>query len=327
MKNKLLKIATVSAAGFSAFMALGWSFFKMIVYCKTGEKKAAKKKWFSLKHMQVNHPRHKYEKEYEEGKAWCREQKLQDCYMRSRDGLMLHAYYLPAKNARRFVLLSHGYKGSGFGDFAYTARFLHENGCNLLFLDQRCCGLSEGEYITFGAKEQYDVLGWTYYIAKRNPSGLPIYLYGESMGAAAVLMSLKHKQPAKVRGVIADCGFCSMKEQLRNLASDWFHLHWIELLLFRVDVFCRILGGFQMKDADTTEALRVNRKPILFFHGMKDTYVNPKNSVYNYTICKAPKELYLIPEARHLCSPYEKKDFYRRKLLAFFERYDHAGKA
>ena len=77
--------------------------------------------------------------------------------MESKDGLVLHAYYLPAENPKRFVLLSHGYKGSGFGDFAYTARFLHENNCNLLFIDQRCCGASQGEYITFGAWEQYDV--------------------------------------------------------------------------------------------------------------------------------------------------------------------------
>ena len=60
----------------------------------------------------------KYEKEYEEGKLWCTEQQMKDCFIRSRDGLYLHAYYLPTKEAKRFVLLSHGYKGSGFGDFS-----------------------------------------------------------------------------------------------------------------------------------------------------------------------------------------------------------------
>lgn len=322
MKNKIIKITLASATGFSGFMALGWSFFKLIVRYRKGEKQEVKRKWHSFAHMKVNHPRYKFEKEYETGKAWCREQPMQDYFMISHDGLRLHAYYLPAKNARRFVLLSHGYKGSGFGDFAYTARFLHENGCNLLFIDQRCCGMSEGTYITFGAREQFDVQGWADYISDRNYQRLPIYLYGESMGAAAVLMSLKHPLPPEVKGVISDCGFCSMRNQLQKISLDWFHLHWIELLLFRIDLFCRIFGGFRMKDADTTEALQINRIPILFFHGMKDTYVNPSNTMHNYEICRAPKELILIPEARHLCSAYEEKDLYRSKLLEFFAKYD-----
>lgn len=321
MKNNAFKISGTAAAAASLFMAFGWPFFELMVRCKK-KKNAAKKKWFQLSHIRVNHPRYKFEKEYEEGKAWCREQNMQDWYIRSGDGLLLHGYYLPAKNAERFVLLGHGYKGSGFGDFAYTARFLYENGCSLLFIDQRCCGQSEGEYITFGAKEQYDVQKWAYEIAARNREGLPIYLYGESMGAAAVLMAAGHRLPGEVRGIIADCGFQSMKGQLRDIAANWFHLNWVELLLFRVDLFCRLLAGFCMKDADTTEAVRRNNRPVLFFHGGKDTYVSPKNSVQNYAGCRAPKELVMIPEARHLCSAYEAPELYRRKLLEFFQKYD-----
>ncbi len=321
MKNKLIKLlGTASAAG-SIFMSFGWSFFELTVHCKK-KKKLTRKKWFQLSHTKINHPRDKFEKEYEEGKAWCRNQNMQDCYIRSLDGLLLHAFYLPAKDAKRFVLLSHGYKGSGFGDFAYTARFLHENQCNLLFIDQRCCGESEGEFITFGAKEQYDVQRWAYYIAKRNKNKLPIYLYGESMGAAAILMASGRKLPQEVRGLIADCGFRSMKEQLKDIAANWFRLNRIGLLLFREDLFCRFLGGFCMKDANTTKALRVNKRPGLFFHGLKDTYVDPKNSRHNYSVCKAPKELVMIPEARHLCSAYVNPELYRGKLLDFFAKYD-----
>ncbi|MBO5472478.1 MAG: alpha/beta hydrolase [Lachnospiraceae bacterium] len=321
MKNKLIKILSAAAVAFSMFMALGWSFFDLMIHCRN-RKRETRKKWFQLSHTRINHPRDKFEKEYEEGKAWCREQKMQDCYVRTADGLLLHGSYLPAERAERFVLLCHGYKGSGFGDFAYTARFLHENGCNLLFIDQRCCGLSEGKYITFGAKEQWDVQEWAYYIARRNKAQLPIYLYGESMGASSVLMASGHNLPKEVKGLIADCGFHSMKEQLQDIAANWFHMNWVELLLFRVDVFCRLLGGFHMKDADTANAMRTNRRPVLFFHGEKDTYVEPKNTRYNYALCRAPKELVIVPEARHLCSAYVNPGLYRRKLLEFFAKYD-----
>lgn len=321
MKNKLLKLSGAAAAAGSIFMAFGWSFFDMMVHCMKNRKQQ-KKKWFELSQMKVNHPRYKFSKEYEEGKAWCLAQSMQDCYVRSRDGLMLHASYLPAEHPQRFVLLSHGYRGSGFGDFAYTARFLHENHCNLLFIDQRCCTESEGDYITFGAKEQYDVQRWAFFISRRNDQKLPIYLYGESMGAAAVLMASGHRLPHMVKGLIADCGFRSMKGQLQDMAVNWFHLNRIEFLLFRVNLFCKMLAGFSMKEADTTHAMRTNKRPVLFFHGLKDTYVDPRNTRYNYAICKAPKELVMLPEARHLCSAYEAPELYRKKLLEFFEKYD-----
>ncbi len=324
MKEKIIKTVGTIVVAVTVFMALGWSFFDLMVRCKE-HKKQSKRKWFQLSHIKVNHPRYKFEEEYEGGKEWCRRQNMQDCYLRSRDGLRLHAFYLPAENAKRFVLLSHGYKGSGFGDFAAIARFLHENNCNLLFIDQRCCGASQGEYITFGAMEQYDVQNWAYYIARRNKKKLPVYIYGESMGAAAVLMASGHKLPQEVRGLIADCGFRSMKGQVQDMAANWFHLKWVGLLLFRLNLFCRLLAGFRMKDADTTRAMETNKRPVLFFHGLEDTYVDEKNTRYNYAICQAPKEIFIIPEARHRCSAYVAPELYREKLLSFFEKYDSEG--
>ena len=322
MKNRLLKIISAASAAFGIFMLFGWSFFDLMIHYR-GKNHLNKKKWFQLSHTKINHPRDKFEKEYEEGKAWCRQQNMQDCYIRSADGLLLHGSYLPAAKAERYVLLSHGYKGSGFGDFAYIAKFLHENGCSLLFIDQRCCGLSQGKYITFGAKEQWDVQQWAYYIAKRNKEKLPIYLYGESMGASTVLMASGHKLPKEVKGLIADCGFHSMKGQLRDIAANWFHLNWVELLLLRVDLFCGLLAGFHMKDADTTDSMKTNQRPVLFFHGGKDSYVEPENTRYNYALCRAPKELVIVPEARHLCSSYAEPELYRRRLMEFFAKYDN----
>lgn len=321
MKKKIIKITGIISGGFVIFVAFGLSFFRFVVG-GSKNKRQAKKIWYNLKHIKINHPRDKYENEYEEGKAWCREQNMEDFYITSIDDLLLHAKYLPAEDAKRYVILCHGYKGSGFGDFAYMARFLHESGCNLLFIDQRCCGESDGEYITFGAKEKYDVAKWAYYISKMNDSNLPIYLYGESMGASSVLMASGLSLPDEVKGIIADCGFCSMREQIKNMARDWFHLSRIELLLFRLDICCKIFGHFSMKEADTTLAMNVNRRPVLFFHGEKDTYVLSRNSKYNYAICKSPKELVIIPEARHICSPYVESELYRKKMIEFFEKYD-----
>ena len=275
-----------------------------------------------MHHTKINHPRYEHEEEYEEGKAWCRQQKMQDCYIRSRDGLELHGYYLPARDAERFVLLCHGYKGSGFGDFAGIVRFLHENHCNLLFIDERCCGGSQGEYLTFGAMEQYDIQKWAYYIALKNKNKLPIYLYGESMGGCLGIDGIRTSFTTGSEGTHIRLWLFSMESQVRDMAANWFHLNHIGSMIFRLKFFCRTVAGFQMNEANTAEAMRRNKRPILFFHGGKDTYVNPKNTKINYHLCRAPKEFVEIAEARHLCCADEKPELYREKLMNFFHKYD-----
>lgn len=124
------------------------------------------------------------------------------------------------------------------------AKYLHEHQCDVLFIEHRCCGDSEGNYITFGAKEQWDVQQWAVYMAERNKEKLPIYLYGQSMGAASVLMASGHTLPPEVKGLIADCGFQSMERQMRDMAANWFHLHHIPLLLWNWTGFCSLVAGF-----------------------------------------------------------------------------------
>ncbi len=326
-ERTIRRILLALAAGAGAAAALGKALFHLMTDMKkTAERDRTKetKKKRMLKQMEINHPRHSYAEEYEEARAWCEARPMRDWYIRSREGLRLHASYLPAEagNEKRFVVLCHGYKGSRFGSVAGIARYLHENHCSLLFIDQRCCGKSEGRYVTFGAREQYDLLSWLKRLRKENKKRLPVYLYGQSMGAAAVLLAAGHPLPGEVRGLIADCGFHSMKQQFQNMAADWFHIRSAGILRRRVELFCRLYAGFSLKETDTTEALRKNTRPVLFFHGELDTYVRPEASRQNYELCAAPKELVLIPGARHLCSYYAQPELYKQKISDFFQKYD-----
>ena len=286
------------------------------------QQSANQKEWFALYHTTVNHPKYEHEEEYKAVRTWCEAQPMEDIYIQSRDKLRLHASYLPAEDPERFVIMCHGYRGTRFGSIAHMARFLHNNHCNILLIDQRCCGDSEGEYITFGAKESHDVLRWIDRISEMNTEHLPVYLFGQSMGATTVLLASGHKLPKEVKGIIADCGFSSMKQQLRDIASGWFHLHWIELLLHRVDFFCVLFAHFAMRQTKTKRALRKNRRPVLFFHGESDTYVFPENTRINYELCRAEKEMVMVPGARHLCSSFVAPGLYRWKLIEFFRKHD-----
>ncbi len=324
-KEMLLKASAGLSIGGIAFFAFGWSYFRFITYAgikRPVEEKENRKKWFSLKHTTINHPRNGYEDEYEATRAWCEAQPMKDWYIMSRDGLQLHASYYPVEDAKRTVILCHGYRGTRFGSVAHIAKFLREEKCNLVFIDQRCCGESEGDYITFGAKEKMDILCWIERVQHFNTRHLPIYLYGQSMGATSSLLASGLRLPPEVCGIIADCGFSSMKNQMRDIASGWFHLHWNELILLRLDLFCRLFAGFAMKETDTTEALRKNDRPVLFFHGTEDTYVRPQNTALNYERCRAKKEMVMVNGARHLCSSFVDPDLYQKKIREFFKSND-----
>ena len=140
------------------------------------------------------------------------------------DDTPLFGRYLRCENPKRIILCAHGYRTNSLKDFAGVARWLHENNCDLLTIDQRGCGKSGGEYITFGAREKYDVLDWLDFVESHNRKGLPVYLYGVSMGAATVSCASGLTLPPNVRGMIADCGYTSMKDICTLCLKKWFHL-------------------------------------------------------------------------------------------------------
>ena len=109
---------------------------------------------------------------------------------------------------------------------------------------------------------------------------------------------------------------------MQEMEANCFHLSDSPLLLSEMDWFCSVLAGCHMKDADTTEAMKKNTRPVLFCHGEKDTYVYPHNSFQNYMLCKAPKKLVIVPGARHLCSAYADPALYQNTMMQFFEKYD-----
>ena len=86
MKKKFFRLSAAGLLFFSGIMEIGWRFFNMVVCCKRGGRKKERKKWFELSHIRDNHPRNGYAKEYDESRAWCETQKMQDCYIQSVDG-------------------------------------------------------------------------------------------------------------------------------------------------------------------------------------------------------------------------------------------------
>ena len=78
----------------------------------------------------------------------------------SRDGLKLYGNYYEFNKGATIEILFHGYKGSALRDLSGGIYRCRRLGHNVLVVDHRASGKSEGRVITFGVKECLDCLDW-----------------------------------------------------------------------------------------------------------------------------------------------------------------------
>lgn len=113
----------------------------------------------------------------------------EDVWITSSDGLKLHGKCYVSTPDAPVQIMFHGYKSGAERDFCGGLQVAVQGGFNVLLVDQRAHGKSEGKCLTFGVKERYDCLAWINYAIERFGRDTKIFLYGMSMGAATVLMA------------------------------------------------------------------------------------------------------------------------------------------
>ncbi len=237
----------------------------------------------------------------------------------SRDGLTLKGHWFPAEHAKRTLLMVHGWRSSWSRDFGICAEYFHQQGCNLLLIEQRGHGASDGDYIGFGVLERFDCISWLDYLRARWGEQLPIYLYGISMGAATVLMASGLKLPPCVKGIIADCGYTS-PAAIRDHVLRKTGKHLRALVVRMAGRISRRRAGYGMEDYSTLEALKRNRTPVLFIHGSADRFVPMEMTVENYNACRAPRSILIVDGAPHAKSYLVAPEQYQAAAQKFFSR-------
>ncbi|HEY4720896.1 MAG TPA: alpha/beta fold hydrolase, partial [Anaerolineae bacterium] len=109
---------------------------------------------------------------------------FEDIEFRSGDGLTLHGWYIPQPDSNRTVIICSGANGSMDADLA-VAPWLHAIGLNVLLFDWRGHGRSEGQSVTLGLNERYDLLAAV--ALAKSKGAQRIGVLGFSMGGTVAL--------------------------------------------------------------------------------------------------------------------------------------------
>lgn len=226
----------------------------------------------------------------------CEDLHYTDAWTTSFDGLRLYGRYYACGKKDRLIILFHGYRSMSRVDFGAVIEKFLEMEYNVLLVDQRAHGKSQGKYICFGAVERYDCAAWAEYADKTYAPG-SIILEGISMGGATVLMASSLPLPKSVRGIIADCAFTSPREIIADVARKTYHVP-EHPAVDLVGWYCRKLAKFEI-DFSVTDALKDSRLPVLMIHGTADGFVPCVMTKRAYDAYSGEKQLVLVEGADH----------------------------
>ena len=247
-----------------------------------------------------------------------RKEPYEDVFITSFDKLKLHARLYDQKSDT-VAILCHGYRGTAYRDFSGGATEVLHLGYNVILIDERAHGQSEGHSITFGVRETKDVLKWVEYARERFGQDIKIVLVGISMGGATVLMCAD-----KIEGdvkIIADCPFSApsimLKETIRSIKLP------VKVFYPILNLSSIIFAHTNLNKGSAYDSVGNTNHPILIIHGDSDQVVPHHISEELYKKHPDKIQYELFPGANHGMSYLVDKPRYQnliREFLTYFSK-------
>lgn len=232
------------------------------------------------------------------------------------DDLKLHAYDFN-QNGDTYVVIVHGYMGQG-SDMGRSTQHFYDRGYNVLVVDLRGHGLSEGNYVGMGWDDRLDIVAWVDSLVKENDD-YNIILYGISMGAATVMNTTGEELPDNVKLAIEDCGYTSTWDIFTYQLNSIFSLPSFPVM-DAANIVTEIRAGYSLKKGPIDQVGK-STTPTLFIHGDEDTFVPFEMLDELYEASSAPKEKLVIEGAGHGQSYLVDGETYWKTVDAFIDEY------
>ena len=216
---------------------------------------------------------------------------FQDHFFTSADGVRLHGWFIPHRDARATLVWFHGNAGN-ISHRVENIKLLHDKvKINIFIFDYRGYGRSAGSISEEGAYRD-GAAALDFVRQQLAVEAKSLIIFGRSLGAAvAAEMALRFA----CRGLILETPFTS----IRDMAKTVFPV--------------LPIGPFLQTRFDVLEKITQVKVPLLVLHGDRDELVPYEQGQKVFATARAPKEFYTINGAKH-------NDTYLVGGTAYFER-------
>ena len=254
----------------------------------------------------------------DEGLEYLKDIPKEEIHRQSFDGLDLHAFYIKNNEpSHKYFLGMHGFKSGPLHEFAPYVKGYLERGYNIMLASERAEYRSSGKYITLGNKEAKDARMWIDYIIEKDKDA-EIIVEGVSMGGATVCILSGTDLPKNVKGIISDCAYSSVYDELGFFLANYKGVP-KSLILEGIRCYLKLYLKIDVKKETPLEGVKKSKTPILFLQGKKDQLVPAFCANKLYDACSSKKKLIMSEEANHACSFAYLLDDYFKEVAEFFE--------
>ncbi len=236
----------------------------------------------------------------------------------SGDGLTLRGWYIPAENSVKTIIICSGANGSLDADVP-VAPWLHEAGFNVLLFDWRAHGQSEGEVVTLGFNERYDLIAAVQFAKSKGAERIGVL--GFSMGGTVAIATAAVYED--IHALVVDSPFVTIVSAVagglieRGLPDGAAYVL-ARLLLITACLRTRL----NLFEIDLARWIgRVAPRPLLLMFGEQDMIVPKVESDLAFAHAGEPREIWRVPEAAHRDLHIHQPEKYRHRIVEFFTRH------
>ena len=235
------------------------------------------------------------------------------------DGFKLYGEYFDFGSDRCVIILPGRCESLIYS--YYFAEPYEKAGFNILAVDTRCHGKSEGKYNTIGVKESHDVLKWAELVHDRFDNK-EVYIHGICIGTSSGIFAMTNKNcPDYLKGLVTQGCFVSFRETFkRHMMADNRPLFPVlDMVMLLIN---KHTGTNVYKDKPIRAIKHINHNArILFLYGKKDIFSIPEKSQKLFDACAATdKQLVWFEKGGHSHLRINNTEEYDNAIIKFFAR-------
>lgn len=231
-----------------------------------------------------------------------------DIEFNSSDNTPLHGWYLPAQGKPRgSILFLHG-NAENISTHIGAVHWLPAADYNVFLFDYRGYGKSGGAAELHGVMRDAEA-AIKQFITMPETQNLPVIIYGQSIGASISIHAVAHSQyHNQIDALIVESAFSSY----RQIAREKLGALWLTWPL-QYPLSWTFSDAYKPIDAIPL----ISPIPLLLVYSEEDFIVPSHHGQQLYAAAKQPKQLWLIPNGRHI-SVFTRPE-QRQRLLDYLD--------